>query len=124
MLINGRLLSNKHIFTPTCAVPSNSPQNVSTQTLSSTEILVTWEPVPPIDQNGIVTQYEVEFNQSTLEEIPMRNSTTVNGSVLMRVLRELEENVEYSIVVRAFTTAGSGPDSQVDQSVTLEAGKR
>ena len=97
---------------------------MSTQTLSSTEIIVTWEPVPPIDRNGIVTQYEVEFNQSTLEEIRTRNSTTVSGSVLMTELRGLEENVEYSIMVRAFTAAGSGPYSQVDQSVTLEAGKR
>ena len=96
---------------------------MSAQALSSTEILVTWKPVPPIDQNGIVTEYEVEFNQSKFEEIPISNLTTVNASVLVIEVRDLEEDVDYSFRVRAFTNVGSGPYSQAGQARTSEAGR-
>ena len=36
---------------------------------------------------------------------------TSNGSVLMIVLTDLEEYIEYNISVRAYTSAGPGPYS-------------
>jgi len=73
--------------------------------------MVTWEPVPEIDRNGIITQYEVEFNQSTFNEISTSNLTTTNGPQLMVELEGLEEYVEYSVRVRAYTSVGHGPFS-------------
>jgi len=84
---------------------------------------VTWEPIPEIDQNGIVTQYGVEFNQSTFSEISNSNLTTTNGSQLMVELEELEEYVEYSVRVRAYTSVGPGPFSVAVMNRTLEDGK-
>ena len=91
-------------------------------TSSSTAILVTWEPVPEIDRNGIIAQYEVEFNQSTFDEIPTRNLTTTNGPQLMVELEGLEEYVEYSVRVRAYTSVGPGPFSVAVMNTTQEDG--
>ena len=92
-------------------------------TSSSTAILVTWDPVPEIDRNGIITQYEVEFNQSTFSEISTSNLTTTNGSQLMVELEGLEENVGYSVRVRGYTSVGPGPFSAAVVNRTLEDGK-
>ena len=93
-------------------------------TSSSTAILVTWEPVPEIDRNGIIAQYEVEFNQSTFNEIPTSNLTTTNGPQLMVELEGLEEYVEYSVRVRAYTSVGPGPFSVAVMNRTLEDGEQ
>ena len=91
-------------------------------TSSSTAILVTWDPVPEIDRNGIITQYEVEFNQSTFKEISASNLTTTNGSQLNVELEGLEEYVEYSVRVRAYTSVGLGPFSVAIMNTTMEDG--
>jgi len=85
--------------------------------------MVTWDPVPEIDRNGIVTQYEVEFNQGTFNEISTSNLTTTNGSQLMVEIEGLEEYVEYSVRVRAYTSVGPGPFSVAMVIRTLEDGE-
>ena len=103
--------------------PNAPPDNVQVLTLSSTAILVTWDPVPEMSRNGIITQYEVEVNQSTFDEIPSTRLTTTNGSVLMVELGGLEEYVEYTIRVRAYTSEGPGPFSVARVNRTLEEGE-
>jgi len=90
---------------------------------TSSAILVTWDPVPEIDRNGIITQYDVEFSQSTFNETSTSNLTTTNGSQLMVELQGLEENVEYSVRVRAYTSVGPGPFSAAVVSRTPEDGE-
>ena len=81
--------------------------------LSSTEIEVSWEEVPAINQNGIITMYEVQY--IPLETFGGQISTTTanvtNTSLLFIVLTGLEEYVEYNISVRAYTSVGPGPYS-------------
>ena len=88
--------------------------------ISSTAIRVSWDPVPAIDQNGVITQYEVEYNQTTFSEVSMYNTTTVNSTTLMVDLTGLEENVEYAIRVRAYTSVGDGPYSVLVTITTNE----
>ena len=107
----------------TSLVPNAPPDNVQALTRSSTAILVTWDPVPGIDRNGIIVQYQVEFNQSTFNEISTSNLTTTNGSQLMVELDGLEEFVNYSVRVRAYTSVGSGPFSAAVMTRTLEDGE-
>ena len=104
-------------------VPNAPPDNLQTFISSSTAIMVTWDPVPEIDRNGIITQYEVEFNQSTFNEISTSNLTTTNGSQLMVELEGLEEYVEYSVRVRAYTSVGPGLFSVAVVKRTLEDGE-
>ena len=101
-------------------VPASPPSNVTTAALSSTSIQVNWDEVPAIDQNGIITQYEVEYNQSTFDSVPTIQNMTVNST--MAVLTGLQEYVEYSIRVRAYTSEGPGPYSDDEIQRTEEDG--
>ena len=104
--------------------PASAPLNSMATAVSSTEIIVTWEPVLPIDQNGIITEYEVmyepleTFNDSI--RINAINVTAPNTSV---ILSGLQEYVDYSIRVRAFTSVGPSPLSSAIQERTNEDGK-
>ena len=81
--------------------------------ISSIVIQMSWNEVPAMNQNGIITQYEVEYNQSTFSGATASATTTVNSSTFMVDLTGLEEYVEYSIRVRAHTSVGAGPYSEV-----------
>ena len=80
-----------------------------------------WEEVPAIDQNGVITQYEVEYTQSTFTSVTMTQTVTVAST--MAVLTGLEEFVEYSIRVRAYTSVGPGPYSDAVVETTDEDGR-
>ena len=88
--------------------------------ISSTSVRVSWGEVPAIYQNGVITEYEVEYNQTTFSEVSMYNITTVNSTTLMVDLTGLEEYVLYSIRVRAYTSVGAGPYSDVVMERTQE----
>ena len=96
--------------------------------VSSTEIMVTWGIVPPIDQNGVITIYEVLF-QPYMEELGeaeiVENLLSVNVSEpdMSVVLINLEEYVNYIISVRAYTSVGEGPYSEIVMAMTNEDGK-
>ena len=102
-------------------VPASPPVTVSAENISSTSIRVSWGEVPAIDQNGVITQYEVEYNQSTFDSVPATQNVIVNST--MAVLTGLEEHVEYSIQVRAYTSQGPGPYSNAIYVTTDEDGK-
>lgn len=81
------------------------------------QISVSWDEVPPIDQNGPITSYEVLY-QTTLNGIS--ETVTVSGTELSTTLRELEELTSYNISVRANTSAGAGPYSEKMEEQTLQ----
>ena len=92
--------------------------------LSSTEIMVTWEEVPPIDQNGNIIMYEVQYEPlDTFGEQLQTQSTTVDASEMMAMLANLSESVMYNISVRAYTSVGAGPYSTGIVNMTQEAGE-
>ena len=96
----------------TISGPDAPPQNVNTTAVSSTEIVVSWEEVPAIDQNGVITIYEIQFEPLvTFEGQISTNSVNVTNTSLFVILTGLEEYVEYNISVRAYTSAGPGPYS-------------
>ena len=93
--------------------PAEPPQNVTAIAMSSTDIVIMWEEVPTIDQNGVITTYEIQFVPLMTfgGQIASDTVNTSNGSVLTEILTGLEEYVEYNISVRAYTSAGPGPYS-------------
>lgn len=103
--------------------PSATPQGVLVTAISSTSLNVTWSPVPSIHQNGIITQYEVESNQTEFNEVSTFSTHTVPGDTLHIMLVNLEEYVIYTIRVRAYTEVGSGPYSETREETTLEDGE-
>ncbi|XP_064385915.1 uncharacterized protein LOC135334596 isoform X5 [Halichondria panicea] len=98
--------------------PASPPQNVTATVLSSTEIQVNWTEVAEIDQNGIITEYEVMYEP--LMTFGVLNRTTIRTMKLFTVLYELEEYVEYNISVRAYTYVGPGPYSVGIINITFE----
>ena len=89
--------------------------------ISSTEIMVTWEEVLPIDQNGIITNYDVRYEPLQFNE---SLSTLVTNTTDMAVnLTNLQEDVEYNISVRAYTAIGFGPFSTEITEMTFEDGE-
>ena len=104
-------------------VPDGSPDNVTGMANSSTTIIVTWDSIPPIDQNGIITMYEVLYQP--LETFggaigPMTRN--VSGTEMSVVLMDLQEFVSYNITVRAYTSVGEGPYSTEISVATLQDG--
>ena len=90
--------------------------------VSSTEIMVTWDMVPPIDQNGVITMYQVLYQP--LETFGGAiGPETVNVTKLMATLTGLQEYVNYTISVRAYTSVGAGPYSNDTTVLTLEYSK-
>lgn len=90
--------------------------------LSSTDIYITWEEVPPVDRNGIITTYEILYEP--LETFELLTSVTVNTTNLSIVLAELHPFVNYNISLRAYTSIGSGPYSDNILERTLEDRKQ
>ena len=88
--------------------------------LSSTEIMVTWEEVPMIVQNGNIINYEVKIEPLDFSADILTNLlNTTNLSILVT---GLEEYVNYNISVRAYTSVGPGPYGVPVTERTLEEG--
>ena len=99
--------------------PASPPDDIMAFVASSTQILVTWAMVPPMDQNGVITMYEVQYEP--LETFGGTIQTqTVNLTEISATLNGLEEFVSYSISVRAYTSVGEGPYSVGVTAMTLE----
>ena len=102
--------------------PSGPPTNVTVSIESSTSILVSWSEVPAIDRNGIITQYEVVYEPlETFGE--MIGSHAINTTNMTVTLSNLQEDVDYKMSVRAYTSAGPGPFSAEVENRTSEDGK-
>ncbi len=88
---------------------------------SSTSVLVSWEPPPLRDQNGVITSYRLNFTSD--EEFASGGSLDVNTTPdTMMVVDGLEEFVKYDFVVAAVTSEGTGPFSGATNATTLQAG--
>ena len=107
----------------TCTAPASPPENATATANSSTTISVTWDIVLPIDQNGVITMYEVLY-------VPLETfggaigplTVNVSGTEMSVVLVDLEEFVYYNISVRAYTSVGEGPYSDGIIEITYSDG--
>ena len=107
------------------SVPSSPPDNITGIVLSPTEILVTWDMVPLNDQNGIITLYEVLYQPlETFNETIKAITREVFGTEMSITLTDVQEFVNYTISVRAYTIVGVGPYSEEVMVTTLEDGMR
>lgn len=104
-------------------MPSGPPTDLQANVTGSTTIFVSWEEVLPIDQNGNITHYEVQYQP--LETFNgLLHSGSVNTTTTIIHLAYLEENVNYSIGVRAYTPVGFGPYTSSVTLTTEPSGKQ
>ena len=108
-------------FILSLSAPASPPPNVIAIVKSSTTILVSWNIIPPIEQNGVITMYQVLYQPMQTFNGAIRQQT-VNVTGLATNLTDLEEFVNYSIAVRAYTRVGGGPYSEHITKRTEEDG--
>ena len=87
--------------------PARPPTNVVAMSTSSSTISVEWQEVTPIDQNGVITMYEVLYEPlETFGGAIGPVTQVVDDQDTSVILTGLQEYVTYSISVRAFTEIG------------------
>ena len=96
-----------HFSAPNAAVTELDGVNTS-----STSLSISWQPPPPLDQNGIIREYNVFYGLSTQDRSGYVNVSTAAQS---KELVMLEKFRIYTVYVRAFTV-GPGPEASVNVS--------
>ncbi len=92
---------------------------------SPTRIVVSWDMVPTINQNGIITMYEVRYEPLEMFDVQIQTQTVnVSAPMMAATLTDLQEFVNYNISVRAYTSEGEGTYSRGVVEMTLENGKQ
>lgn len=96
------------------AAPMSAPTNVRVEAVSSVELYVSWDEVSPVDQNGIITTYEVfSIPETTFDDALL--SQAINTTNMSLLLFDLHPYINYTIAVRAYTSVGFGPSKIVVQ---------
>ncbi|XP_074168297.1 contactin-3 [Rhinolophus sinicus] len=96
--------------------PTVAPSHVSAQSLSSSEIQLSWSAIPWKLTNGHLLGYEVRIWTSGEEDAASR--VTVAASRTSATLRGLRSNLAYHGAVRAYNSAGAGPFSATVTATT------
>ncbi len=103
--------------------PGAAPRNLSVMPISATIVSVQWEAVERIERNGEIIVYEITYTpQQTFGGSIGEEAKNVSGSELSTNITGLQEFLNYSISIRAYTSIGAGPDSDVVMIRTLPSG--
>ena len=78
--------------------------------------MLTWDPPPVHERNGIITTY-------TITQVVSGNSSTFTTTDLMLVVDNLRPFTSYTFDVAASTVIGRGPSTAAATEMTPEAGK-
>ncbi|GFY47205.1 titin [Trichonephila inaurata madagascariensis] len=94
--------------------PSGAPLDVNVDVKGTASLLVTWKPPPKGDWNGKLKGYYVGYKIMHDSSHPYSFKTVdyIPGGVQEHMITSLRKDTEYSIIVKAFNTAGSGVPSQ------------
>ncbi|XP_058582191.1 contactin-3 isoform X3 [Neofelis nebulosa] len=96
--------------------PTIAPSQVSANSLSSSEIEVSWNTIPWKLSNGHLLGYEVRYWNNGEEE--SSSKVKVAGNETSARLCGLKSNVAYYTAVRAYNSAGAGPFSATVNATT------
>ncbi|XP_076984796.1 contactin-3 isoform X2 [Tamandua tetradactyla] len=97
--------------------PTVAPSQVAANSLSSSEIEVSWNAIPWKLSNGHLLGYEVWYWNDGEEEESSSKVKVAGGETSAR-LRGLKSNLAYYTTVRAYNSAGSGPFSATVNATT------
>ncbi|XP_048465695.1 protein sidekick-1 [Rhincodon typus] len=92
------------------SVPSAAPGNITAEAVSSTQILVTWGPVPDSEQNGRILGYKILYQERD-SELNICSHPVKGNFTQSVVLNDLRKYSQYEIQVLAFTRIGDGVPS-------------
>ena len=92
----------------TFVVPADPPRNPDVEALGPRSILVSWEPPPPLTQNGFIVFYTLILTHNISGQEKMYNSTNTSLT-----LSGLSPYTWYQCAVAASTAIGRGPFSDL-----------
>ena len=98
-------------------VPSSAPSNVAAVANDATSINVTWDEVPLLNQNGVITGYIVFYKEATATEYT--SLATMHRSIQ---IKGLQAATQYALRVLAYNNKGNGIASQMIVLSTAEMG--
>ena len=99
--------------------PTSSPENITFSSVKARSLTVSWDEVPPSEQNGPITGYLLYYTNKTF-------SDTINitgGENRSYTLTELRSYTNYTVTVSAYNDAGNGPSSDNQIQQTEQAGQ-
>ena len=100
-------------------VPSGYPQNFTGLATTPRSAVLTWEPPPEDQQNGIIVEYTVDISVANTGQI-----FQLHTSATSLTLSTLLPYRTYFFLIRAATVVGQGPPSTTMlQLTTPEDGK-
>jgi hypothetical protein len=103
--------ANTTIKTPD-ARPTGPPRNVTLTTLTPTSVRVSWLPPLKLHQNGKIVEYKLTWQKENIT-VWSRFVYTHNTSEVVGGERDsLQPDTRYNIWLKAYTRAGSGPDTR------------
>ena len=100
--------------------PSGPPRDVLALTISSTSILVKWNPPSELDRNGVITHYTVTY-ESKSSGTKLRITTSDNST--QKLVSSLRKYSPYYFTVQAVNNIGVGPPSVAVINTTAEDSK-
>ena len=104
----------------TQSAPSGTINNLQPGKINFTSITVTWQPVLCLQQNGVITYYNVRYTESSASHVAsMIQSTTVTSFTAISVY----PGINYTLEVAAANSNGTGPYAQIVVSTLLSRGK-
>ena len=90
-------------------VPDTSVTNITAIAVNSSTITISWDEVVEEDRNGVITKYDVCVEGAGGACVIV---VTVYAPDTQVSISGLINDTEYSIIIRAYTSAGAGPYSQ------------
>ncbi|XP_049632770.1 neural cell adhesion molecule L1-like protein isoform X2 [Suncus etruscus] len=106
---------SEHHQTPPAA-PDKNPQNIYVQASQPKELIIRWEPLKPLEQNGPGLEYRVAWRPQGAP-VEWEEETVTNHS--LRVMTSAVY-APYEVQVQAINQLGAGPEPQ---AVTLYSGE-
>lgn len=107
--------------------PSGPPNDISIEPKGPTTVRITWRAPPRESWNGLLKGFYVGYRKDvgsayTLKSIDARHlePAMIEGEQYECFLRDLQKGSEYEVVVKAFNSAGSGPQSHAMLTRTLD----
>ncbi|XP_048358782.1 receptor-type tyrosine-protein phosphatase delta isoform X37 [Sphaerodactylus townsendi] len=98
-------------------LPSGFPQNLHSESATSSSVLLTWQPPILSERNGNITKYTLLYRDINAAhhptEVPVVSANTV------MTLSGLKPDTTYDVKIRAHTSKGPGPYSPSVQFRTL-----
>ncbi|KAK3869100.1 hypothetical protein Pcinc_025578 [Petrolisthes cinctipes] len=100
----------KYYVTPE-ATPSGPPTNITYRYQTPGTIVFTWDKPKFNERNGVITQYELQFSKNVILNNDFKHDKNISDDSRI-VFNGLEENMDYTFKVRAWTSKGPGPYSE------------